>query len=251
VTTVALLADPPRPGLVLPALAETSPLTDAECADFYAAMLQDAARAVERSGGDLLVNYRPDDLLPDEHVTDTASEAAVRALVAEALEDPGEARYEPQVGSTLSARAGNTVSHLLREEGVQSVAVVRGNVPVLPRTVIDSAAMKLRSTPTILGPSTEGRVYYAAFADTLDFDGAFTDPEVETLTERALDAGHEVDFVAMHPTVETGEDLLTVLPALTARKRAGRLVPDHVSQFLGETGLAVVNEGGESRVTRR
>jgi glycosyltransferase A (GT-A) superfamily protein (DUF2064 family) len=250
-TVVALLADPPRPGLVLPDLAETSPLTESDAADLYAALLKDIARAVERSGGDLLVNYRPDDLLPDEYVTDTASEAAVRAVVADALEDPSAARYEPQVGSSFDARAGNTVTHLLREEGVQSVAVVRGSALFLTRTVVDSAAMKLRSTPTVLGPAPDGRVYYAAFAEDIDFDGAFGAPEVETLTSRALDAGHGVDFVPTHPVVETGDDLLAALPTLMARRRADRHVPEHLAAWLGETGLHAVVEDGESRLVRR
>ncbi|MFB6123350.1 MAG: hypothetical protein ABEJ78_07820 [Haloferacaceae archaeon] len=246
-TVVAVLADPPREGLVLPDLAETSPLTDAEAAECYAAMLKDVLVAVERSGGDLLVNYRPDDSLPEEHVTDTSAEAELRALAASALEDVSEARFEPQVGSTFSARAGNTVTHLLREEDVTSAAVVRGNAPFLARTIVDSAAMKLRRSPVVLGPSTEGRVYYAAFTDPVDFADAYRDPAVETLTQRGRDAGHEVDYIPMTPVVERGDDLSTALPFLSARLAAERIVPAYTAAFVDDLGLQV---GDDGRVVR-
>ncbi|MFB6108764.1 MAG: hypothetical protein ABEJ82_07995 [Haloplanus sp.] len=243
-TVIAVLADPPRPGLVCSDLAATSPLTEADAADCYAAMLKDVFVAVERSGGDLLVNYRPDELLPEAEVTDTPAAAEVRALAAEALENVEDARFEPQVGSTFDARAGNTVTHLLREEGANSAAVVRGTAPFLARTLVDNAAMKLRRSSVVLGPSTRGRTYYAAFADPVDFDGAFAAPELETLTHRGRDAGHEVDFVPLRPVVETGDDLLDALPLLRSRVAAERIVPTHTAAFVDDVGLRVDYDDG-------
>ena len=238
-TVVAVLADPPRPGLALPDLVETTPLSAADAADLYAAVLKDTFRAVERSGGDLLVNYRPDDLLPDEHVTDTASEAQLRALAGEALDDVTDARFEPQVGSTLSARAGNTATHLLREEGVDSVAVTRGTAPLFTRTVIDSAAMKLRGNQTVLGPSTRGRTYYAGFTAPIDYEAAFEVAELETLVDRANDAGHRVEFLPMQVGIETAADLRDLLPVLWGRIETERVVPEHTATFVHEHGLRV------------
>jgi glycosyltransferase A (GT-A) superfamily protein (DUF2064 family) len=242
-TVVAVLVDPPRPGLVLPRLAETSPLTPAEAADLYAAMTKDALAAVAGSGGDLLVNYRSDDLLPDEFVTDTTAEAAVRAVVADALGTADDARFEVQVGSSLSARAGNTATHLLREEDATSVAMVRPRAPFLFRTAVDTAAMKLRTTPVVLGPATRGRTYYAAFAEPLDFDGAFEGGELTTLTDRALDADRDVDFLPMQPVVETGDDLADLLPMLAARRAAGRIVPTHTAELVADLDLDVSESG--------
>ncbi|MXR42240.1 hypothetical protein GRX01_12935 [Halobaculum sp. WSA2] len=238
-TVVAVLADPPRPGLALPDLAETTPLSGADAAELYAAVLKDTFRAVERSGGDLLVNFRPDDLLPDEHVTDTASEAQLRALAGEALDDVTDARFERQVGSTLSARAGNTATHLLREEGVDSVALTRGTAPLLTRTVIDSAAMKLRGNQTVLGPSTRGRTYYAGFTAPVDYEAALEGPELETLVDRANDAGHRVEFLPMQVGVETAADLRDLLPVLWGRIETERVVPEHTATFVHEHGLRV------------
>ncbi|WP_284013945.1 hypothetical protein [Halobaculum litoreum] len=238
-TVVAVLADPPRPGLVLSDLVETTPLSAADAAALYAATLKDTMRAVERSGGDLLVNVRPDDLLPDEHVDDTSSEAELRALAGDALEDVTDARFEPQVGSTFSARAGNTATHLLREEGVDSVAVTRGTAPLLTRPVVDSAAMKLRQHQTVLGPSTRGRTYYAGFTAPVDYADAFEGPELETLVDRANDAGHAVDFLPLHVGVETAADLRDLLPVLWARIAAERVVPEHTATFVHDRGLRV------------
>jgi len=238
-TVVAVLANPPRPGLALPDLVETTPLSAADAADLYAAVLKDTFRAVERSGGDLLVNYRPDDLLSEGHVTDTASEAQLRALAGDALDDVTDARFEPQVGSTFSARAGNTATHLLREEGVDSVAVTRGTAPLLTRTVIDSAAMKLRGNQTVLGPSTRGRTYYAGFTAPVDYEAAFEAAELETLVDRANDAGHRVEFLPMQVGVETAADLRDLLPVLWGRIETERVVPEHTATFVHEHGLRV------------
>jgi glycosyltransferase A (GT-A) superfamily protein (DUF2064 family) len=249
-TVVAVLADPPRPGLPVPRLATTSPLSESEAASLAAAMLKDTLRAVEASGGDLLVNYRPDDLLPDRHVRPGESaEAAVRSLADDALDDPEAARFEVQVGSTLSARAGNTVTHLLETEGVQSAAVVRGDTPLLKRSTIDSAAMNLRTNEVVLGPSTDGRVYYAGFTAPIDFEGAFAEPALETLVDGANDAGHDTEFLAMLPTVRTGADLATLVSSIRARWQAGRVVPEHTATFVVEHGLTVVSDGEDGTPT--
>ncbi|WP_313695643.1 DUF2064 domain-containing protein [Halorarum halobium] len=238
-TVVVVLADPPRPGLVLPDLPDTSPLSAGAATDLYRALLKDTVRAVERSGASLLVNYRPDDLLPDGFVTDTASEAALRSLAASALEDVTDARFEEQVGSDVSARAGNTISHLLGEEGAQSVAVVRGTAPLLTRSLLDSSAMKLRTNETVLGPSTRGRTYFAGYTEPADFAAAFGDAELETLTDRARDAGHDVEYLPMQVAVETGADLRDLLPVLWSRISAERIVPEHTASFVHEHGLRV------------
>ncbi|MFC4448318.1 TIGR04282 family arsenosugar biosynthesis glycosyltransferase [Halorussus aquaticus] len=240
-TVIAVFADPPRPGLVLPRLAESSPLSPAEAADLYAATLKDTVRAVERSGGELLVNYRDEESIPEGHDGDQQAEAEVRALVTDALADPGEARFEVQVGSTVSARAGNTVSHLLEEEEVQSAAVAPGTAPMLTRKEIDSAAMKLRRNEVVLGPSESGRVHFAGFTETIDFEDAYATPEVETLATRAADAGHEVGFLPANTTVETGADLASLVAVLNARISAGRAVPEHTTTLLREWGLRVAD----------
>jgi hypothetical protein len=239
VTTIAVLADPPRAGLVGTDLAATSPLTEAEAADCYAATLADTVRAASRAGGELLVNYRPDDLLPADHVTDTPAEADVRAVVASTLDSLDDVRFEPQVGSTPSARAGNTVTHLLRDEGVNAAAVVDGTAAFLTRSHLDNASMKLRQSAVVLGPSTRGRVTYAGFTEPIDFEDAFAPPALGTMTDRALDAGHEVDFIPFRPTVRTGADLVDILPLLDARVAAERIVPTETAAFVERMGLGV------------
>lgn len=246
-TTVAVLVDPPRPGLVLPELAETSPLSAEEAADCYAAMAKDLMRAADQSGGELLVNYRPEESLPEAHRGGDA-EAEVRALAADVdIEEP---RFEVQVGETLAGRVGNTVTHLLDAEEVQSAAVVEPSAPFLTRKLIDETAMKLRRHDVVLGPAPDGRIHYAAFRESIDFTDAFTTPAVETLTDRALDVGHSVDFLPMLSVVETGSDLANALTLLRARQRAGRIVPRYTMAALDELGLFAAPDGKELVVRR-
>lgn len=243
-TTIAVLCDPPRPGLVLPNLVETSPLTEREAADLYVAMLGDVVRAVTGSGGDLLVNYRPDESLPETHQTGADAEEAVREAVTAALDDPGDARFERQVGQTFAGRAGNTVTHLLEQEGVSTAAIVEPTAAFLTRGEVDNAAMKLRRSEVVLGPAIGGRVYYAAFADTVDFADAYAPPAIETLTDRAVDAGLGVDFLPSLPVVRTGPDLASALALLGARRRADLPVPPSTAARLDDLGLDVVDDGG-------
>ncbi|WP_430505568.1 DUF2064 domain-containing protein [Haloparvum sp. PAK95] len=249
-TVVAVLADPPREGHALSALAETSPLSAAEAAELSEAALRDTVLAVARSGSDLLVNYPTDDQLPDAAVTDTPAAAELRAIVGDTLDSLDDVRFEKQVGSSFDARVGNTVTHLLREEGERSVAVVRPNAPFLTRTLLDGASMQLRSNEAVLGPSTAGRTYYAGFTEPIDFDGAFASPPLETLTARTRDVDGDVEFLETQPTIATGADLLDVVPEIRARVAAERNVPVHTAEVVHDLGLDVVEEDGEPTLVR-
>ncbi|ELY35132.1 glycosyltransferase family protein [Halalkalicoccus jeotgali] len=235
-TTVAVLADPPRPGLVLSELVETSPLSTEQAASLYGAMLSDACLAVERSGGELLVNYRPADSLPETHAGGDP-EAEIREHLDGVLDEPP--RTEVQVGSTHAARVGNTITHLLETEEVTSAAALAPTAPLCLRTHIDSAAMKLRNSPVVLGPATDGRVYFAGFAEPIDFEGSYEPPAIETLAWHAGDAGLDTDFLPMLPVVETGTDLATLVSVIRARHVAGRIVPPNTGEWVEEMGLRV------------
>lgn len=237
-TTVAVFADPPRPRLVLSKLVETSPLSPEDAADCYGAMLADTCLAVSRSGGELLVNYRPAELLPDEY-TEIDPEAEIRTVLDGVLDESP--RMEVQVGSTHAARVGNTITHLLETEDVASAAALSPTAPLCFRTHIDSAAMKLRNSPVVLGPSTDGRVAFAGFTEPIDFDGAYAPPAVETLAWRAGDAGLETDFLPVLPTVQTGTDLASVVSLVRARRIAERIVPPNTATWIEDQGLRVEN----------
>lgn len=238
--TVAVLADPPVEGVVLPEIVAETPLSAAEAARLYEAMVVDVCRAVEHGGGDLLVNYRVPGAAPD----DLDPEGLLRELLAEELRAPGDARYEPQVGETYAGRAGNTVTHLLDREGEDTVAAVTPSAAFLRREQIGSAAMKLRSSAVVLGPAPGGRVYYAGFAEPVDFSDAFAPPAVGTLTDRARDADLAVDFLPMAPLVETAGDLATAIATLGARRRAGRIVPERTAATVEALGLSVADSDG-------
>ena len=210
--TLVVPADPPRPGHVLPSLARDAPLTEAEAATLYEACLRDAVAAADAAGGDLIVTYPAAERVPPAD-DGTSLEAAVRAAVAPALDDPGEARFEVQVGSTPSARLGNVVSHLLREAGAASVGYLPPAAYHTPRTVLDGAAMKSRSADVVLGPAPDGRVHYAAFATAdLNFAGALDTPALDTLAARAADAGAETAFVEFRPRLDAPRDRLGAPP---------------------------------------
>ena len=261
-TLHCLVVDPPRPGLSLPGLVD-GPLDPESAATLYAASIKDAMAAAARSGGELLVNYPPAEQLPAEHRTDTSPEAELRSLAADAVEGVEEVRFEVQVGSTFAARAGNAATHLLSEEGEDSVAVMSGTAPTLGRTALDGAAMKLRRHEVVVGPGTGGRVAYLGLSELVDFEGAYEPPsaeasaadggagrttEVEDLVELGLAAGHEIAFLPVHPVIEDEAGLATLVAEVRARLRAGRNVPAHTAAAVEQLGLRVVDEDGMRRV---
>ncbi|MCU4740328.1 hypothetical protein [Natronoglomus mannanivorans] len=245
---VVVPVDPPRDGLVLSSLAETTPLSLPDARRLYEAATADVVRTVVSSGGELLVNYRDEETLPmDDGVgdeeTETDAETEVRTLVTDALgEDVLEAedvRFERQVGSTRAARVGNTVTHLLEEEDHASVGVLEPTTPLVARTEIDGAAMTIRRNEVVLGPAPAGRVYFACFAEPIDFTDAYATPELGTLATHGADAGLNVGFAPMLPTVATEADLCSTIAGLEARRAAGRPVPEATAAVVDELGIVV------------
>lgn len=236
-TTVAVLADPPVEGVVCQQLLDSTPLSAAEGVALYEAMLTDVCRAVEASGAQLLVNYRPREHLDlDESVS---PKTQVEAVVSEAVDAPDGVRYEVQVGSSFAARAGNTVTHLLEQEDEGSVHVCEPTVPLVSRQSIDSASMKLRRSSVVVSPAAGGRVGYAGFADPIDFEGAYDTPAVESLVDSAIDAGVDADFLPGIQPVRTATDLATVVAEVRARERAGRIHPTATADVIDRLGLQV------------
>lgn len=249
-TTHVVMVDPPRAGFVLPDLATGSTLSAGEAADLYAAMIADVLRAVERSDGDLLVNYRAEEDLPEEHAGEGDAEAEVRSIATEALAEPAAARFEVQVGSSAEARAGNALTHLLSEEEVGLVAVVDPRAPTIRRRDLDKATMSLRRAETVLGPGTGGRLYYHGTTDAIDFEGAYGPPALSSVAGRVTAEGHDVTFAPMHPVVVTEADLATLLVVIEARVAAGKPVPEATVEALFDLDLRVSVEDGQRGVER-
>jgi hypothetical protein len=238
-TVVVVLLDPPAEAL--PALPATAPLDGEAAAALYRATAADQVAAAAGSGGEVLVNYPDPERMPDRD-----PEAWARDLAAEAEgADPEALRFEVQAGSTFSARAGNAVTHLLREEEEASAAVVDGRAPLLARTDVDSAAMRLRRNEVVLAPGLRGGVAFAGFTEPMDFADAWDAPALRRLARRAGDADFETDFLPRSPTIRTGADLLTVVAEIEARRAAGRAVPARTAAWLDETGLSV-GEGDDA-----
>jgi glycosyltransferase A (GT-A) superfamily protein (DUF2064 family) len=228
------MADSPTED-VLPALHDT--LGPADAADLYAAMLGDVCAAVQNGAGELLVNYRDD-----------KAESRLRDALADELPRPDDARYEVQVGETFAGRVGNTVTHLLESEGVDSAAVVEPTAAFVSRETLGTLTMKLRTRDAVVGPSTGGRVYLAGFREPIDYVDAYEPPALETLVERAREADLDVDFTPTLPVVEATRDLVTAVTQIRARVAAGRNVPPRTAGFIADHDLRVVTDDDRLRV---
>lgn len=247
---VVVLADPPRDGLVLPGVPETSPLSTGDARRLYAAFLRDAVAAAAASGGELLVNYRPEETLPGANTGDEDAESAVRDTVDAVLSDPDGTRIEPQVGSTRSARVGNTVTHLLEEEDATSVVVVDPLAPTFGRTDVDEVAMKLRRSEVVVAPASRGRAAAMGFKEPVNFEGVLDPPALSRLTDRAVEGGLDVDLTDLVPLVETGTDLATLVALVRARATAGLPHSEHTAEAVADLDLRVDTDDGGAAVVR-
>jgi 2-phospho-L-lactate guanylyltransferase (CobY/MobA/RfbA family) len=231
-TTVLVLADPPHDE-ALSGLSGV--LTKAGRRQLARAFLQDVIQAADAAAGDMLVAVRDGEAVGHDR---PAAEEAVREAIEPADGvDAAAVRIERQVGSTPSARLGNAVTHLLEEEGADSVVSVWPRAPMLGRADIDGAAMKLRQRSVVVGPASRGRVALAAFRSPVDFTEAMTSPAVLSLTTAARDADLEVDFIGEQTLVDTHADLTSLVAAIRARLLADRLVPPQTTAAISELGL--------------
>ncbi|ARS90386.1 hypothetical protein [Natrarchaeobaculum aegyptiacum] len=265
---VVVPVDPPRAGLVCPSLVEETRLTPGDAVRLYEGAVKDVCAAAVASGGDLLVNYRDEETLPDANdeeadddgKSNTNAKAAVCTLVEDALgfdlegegenDDDRPIRFERQVGSSRSARIGNTVTHLLEREGADSVAVLDPTASLVGRTEIDSAAMSLRRYDVVLGPSAGGRTYLAGFTEPVDFTDAYARPEreLQTLANRAEKAGLQLGLAQSVPTIATESGLCATIATLEARQVAARPGGEATAAVVDELGLSI---GGGGTVERR
>lgn len=229
-TTVVVLAAPP-----VPECAPTCIEGDAErnCA-LYRAMLADVCDTIQHGEADLLINYADPETVPDG----VDPEASVRDLLVAELDDPNEVRYEVQAGSTDAGKIGNAITHLLETEATPTAAFAKPTALFLRREHIGTTAMQLRTSDVVIGPSTDGRIAFAAFGAALDFTDAFAPPAVETLTERAREIDLDVSFLPMTPLWDSPADRETAVATLRARLRADALVPARTAELVAEWDLS-------------
>ncbi len=234
---VVVPVTPPRDGHA--SIAEHTGLDTDAATTVYEASVIDVCRAVTQSGGELLVNYRDEATLP---AFDGDAESAVRELVTGAIAD-GEIRFERQVGSSRSARLGNTVTHLLEREKATAVGVLEPTVPLVRRAEIDSAAMALRRHDVVLGPSTAGSVFFAGFTEPIDFTDSYATPALESLAAAVGASGLDLGFAPSLPAIDTEAGLSETIATLNARDVAGRPDGEATAEVIAELGLEVDPDG--------
>jgi len=236
-TTVAVLADPPVEGETFTSLVPDT-LSPREAVQLYEALLADVCETVQHGEGELLVNYRPAEKTGVDN-----PERVLREVLDDELPEPGAARYEPQVGESYAGRVGNTLTHLIEEEGEQTVAVLEPTAAFFRREHLGTAMMKLRSSNVVLGPTPAGDVYFAGFTDSIDFTDIYETPALETFTDRAVAAGYAVDFLPITPTVTDDETIRMAVTQIRSRLAAERLVPPRTAARITEWGLRVDETG--------
>lgn len=250
-TQVVLIADPPVEGVACRQIVEETQLSPGDGEALYRAVLKDVFTALGNSSIDVLVNYPAPDDIPEDVESDMDPEAELRGIAGTVLdaEQLREWRFEIQVGSNFSAKAGNAITHLLRDEEQHSAAVFRPCVPRLERGVVDEAAIKLRRNEAVLGPTGDGDIYFAGFREPIDFEDVFEDNALEEAALRAGEEGLGVDFAQYREVLHSARAFRSVVSRLRAAVAAGNPVPEHLWEFIAERGISA--SGGELELGKR
>ncbi|WP_247728660.1 hypothetical protein [Halovivax limisalsi] len=228
---VVVFVDPPETGRrYVEALLDADVVDPPEARTLYESAVTDVLRAARDSSAAVLVNYREPDGVSDP-------EDRVRSLVSTVIDDPDDVRFERQVGSSRSARVGNTVTHLLEREDEVSVALLEPTVPLVRRTEIDGVMMSVRRNEVVLGSNAAGDVYLSAYSQPIDFTDAYEPPTLATVTERASVEGLAVGFAPTIPTIETEAGLAATVATIEARAAAGKPIPVSTSEAIEDLGL--------------
>lgn len=241
-TNLVVIADPPvEGGGDCEEIVARTPLTVEDGVALYRAVLKDVFEALAESNVDVIVNYPNEEDLPPSADLEGSPEAVLRALVGSVVEPDrlDDFRFEVQVGSTFSAKAGNAITHLLEQEERASASVLRPCTPRIVRSIVDEAAIKLRRAEVVLGPAGDGEVYFAGFTRPIDFTDVFEENPIEEIAGRAGEAGLSVDFVRHREVLKTPRDFRSVLTRLRADRLAGKPVPRHLWTFIEDRTLSV------------
>jgi hypothetical protein len=146
---------------------------------------------------------------------------------------------------SLSLAAVPVVATLLSTANVARALEARGGGGV---TFPFPSGLPTLWTYVSLPGGTGGRDAYLGLSAPIDFEDAFAPPEVETLADRGIAAGHEVAFLSMHPVVEDEAGLAALVASIRARRRGGRAVPEHTAAAVEELGLELSVADGQRRV---
>jgi rSAM/selenodomain-associated transferase 1 len=196
---VGLFAKAPVPGQVKTRL--SPPLSPAECAQLYKAMLLDVLEQHARAGGaDLVLWYAP---------AESAVWFEARA--------PAGCRLLPQRGPSLGARLASAFrTHTA--EGYERIAIRGTDSPTLPLERVSEAFEALEHAEVVLCPDRDGGynlIALRAACDALFEIEMSTESVLQQTRKRAAEQGMSCAVLSPHHDVDVIEDLERVRAELS------------------------------------
>lgn len=235
-TTVAVELPPRNASRIASALARSTALSVTEASDLLLHVAKDAIRAVDRSGGDLVMLVPPE--ASSEEVfgwEDPRAEArrlaeeVITAETAPTVFEPPESEARRSIAAVLSS--------LFRSTSAASAAILRPITPLVQRRHLDAAAMRLRTHDVVIGPSTGSRWYFAGVSDELTLPVAGADEHLTTLALAANETDRSLDLLPILPGVLTDRGLAGVVSILEASLLAEKDVAPATHGWIDEVGL--------------
>lgn len=196
---VVVVVEPSDDHRIVSTVSRQYGVADQAALDVYRGVLMDLCRAAAGSNADLAVAAPAGDVrAPD-----------ARALLQDAIgasADGAVLEYDPARGPRPDDVAA--------EEGAVTLLLPRS--PLIRRTHLDSAAMRLRRHDTVIGPTARGGVCHLSVSESAtDQLGGRVD-DLEAVVDAAVADDASVDLLAPWPAMDSEEGLAGTLALLAA-----------------------------------
>lgn len=216
--TIGVVTEPYDDATIIDALREHQALDDDPARRVYRGVIMDLVSAAAGSGGEpvLLVPAAGASIDADQLIEDAVGptpDIPVHPY------DPGELFFDAvgQVG--------------------EPTAVISPANPLVQRTHIDAAAMKMRRHDVVLGPTAAGGVWYHGIHEPREGEWIDPAPGVTGIVEDHLAAERSVDFIPPWPDATTVPGWHGIESLLVAHHAVGREIAPFTHEALRAAGV--------------
>lgn len=236
-TSLAVELPPLETPRVISSLSAETSLSETEARELLLSVTKDVVRAVDESGGDLVVIGTSATTPATKEVGWDDPERGTRVLLEQALPDGAEPPVVWRDGSGSPAGLEAILAAAGETAPAASTAVVRTISPLLQRRHIDAAAMRLRTHDVVLGPSTGCRWYLAGISKGFSFDPAGAEAQLTALAVGAAEANGELALLPCLPGIMTASELASVVSILEVSRLTEHAIAPHTRAWLDQTSV--------------
>lgn len=227
-------------------LVASTPLTFDEVTKLMVATCQDVCHAVAGSGGEaFIVPLEPETSIPGWTNPSEITEEIART----ATDADNEITVTPT--QPVDETGMQRLLDLVRERSDEaSLAVVTPVTPLIQRRHVDAAAMRLRTSDVVVGPTSRCGWYFFGVSRETDLTLGPDACALPTITRDVLEAEVSIASIPFLPRMETNEELSTILGLVDLATITDPARAPFTRSWAERTGIQIGVEDGGVQITR-